>query len=112
MTNIENAQIKELSSKIEAQNVRLEAQNIRLEQTNLHVTEMKTVLDSIDTALRGSSITEDGGMVKRLQLLEIDVKAFNIIKSKWLGIVWLIVVAGGTLGILYYGTSIWKILFK
>lgn len=112
MTNIENAQIKELSAKIEAQNIRLEAQSLRLEQHNVHVTEMKTTLDNIQVALLGSSITEDGGLVKRLKSVETDVKSFNILKSKWLGIVWFIVTGAGALGLIYYAVSIWKNLTK
>lgn len=116
MTNIENANIKELSSQIEKQNIRLEAQNTRLEQNNVHVSEMKTMLDNIQMALLGNPISKDGGLVKRIESVESDVTGITKLlaeyKSKWLGIVWLIIVAGGALGLFYYATSIWKNFFK
>lgn len=116
MTNIENAQIKELSSQIERQNIRLEAQNTRLEQYNNHAADMKNTLDNIQMALLGNPISKDGGLVKRIESVESDVtgitKILSEYKSKWLGIVWLIVVCGGGLGLIYYATSIWKNLVK
>lgn len=116
MTNIENAQIKELSSQIEKQNIRLEAQNARLEQYNNHADDMKATLDNIQMALLGNPISKDGGLVKRIESVESDVSGMTKLlaeyKSKWLGVVWLIIVAGGALGLVYYATSIWKNFFK
>jgi len=116
MTNIENQQIKELSLQIEKQNSRLEAQNTRLEHHNLHVTEMKATLDTIQSALLGNPISNDGGLVKRIVEVETSVSKLTTViagyKSKWLGIVWLVTVSVGVLGFLYYLTSIWKNFFK
>ena len=105
MTQIENAQIKELSNQIEAQNIRLEAQIIRQEQSNLIVHEIKD-------ALLGNPIGKDGGLVKRLELVETSVEAFTVIKSKWLGIIWFIVAGACSLTAIYYAISIWKYLHK
>jgi hypothetical protein len=116
MTNIENAQIKELSQKIENQTIRLEAQNTRLEHYNNHAEEMKGTLDNIQMALLGNPISKDGGLVKRIEDVETGLTGITKIlaeyKSKWMGIVWVIVVAGGALGLVYYATSIWKNFFK
>jgi hypothetical protein len=112
MTNIENAQIKELSNQIEAQNIRLEAQNTRLEQNNIHVAEIKNMMGDIQTALLGNPISKDGGIIKRLEIVEADNKGFNVMKSKWLGIVWFVVGGAGALGLIYYATSIYKNLIK
>ena len=111
MTNIENAQIKELTSKIESQSIRLEAQILRQEQNNVHVQEMGTTLKEIQHALLGSPITDDGGMVKRLKLLEETVEVFKVIKSKWLGIIWFILAISGTFALVYYATAIYKNIF-
>ena len=101
MTQIENAQIKELSNQIEAQNIRIESQIIRQEQSNLVVHEIKD-------ALLGNPIGKDGGLVKRLELLETSVEAFRVIKSKWLGVIWFVVAGSGGLALVYYATSIWN----
>ena len=112
MTNIENAQIKALSNQIEAQNIRLETLTSRLEQHNVHVAENKTILDNIQTALLGNPISKDGGIIKRLEIVEADNKNFNVMKSKWLGIVWFVVAGAGFLGLVYYATSIYNNLIK
>jgi hypothetical protein len=116
MTAIENSQIKELSAQIQTQNIRLEAQNARLEHYNNHAEEMRGILDNIQMALLGNPISKDGGLVKRIEDVETGLtgitKVLSEYKSKWMGIVWLIVVAGGALGLIYYATSIWKNLLK
>ena len=109
MTNIENEQIKQLSSLIE---IRLEAQNNRLEHYNTYAAEMKATLDKIEIALVGNPISKDGGIIKRLEIVEADNKNFNVMKSKWLGIVWFVVAGAGVLGLVYYATSIYNNLIK
>lgn len=113
MTNIENAQIRDLSNHIEKQNIRLEAQNTRIEQTNAHVADMKTTLDTIQNALLGNTIAGDGGLVKRIKDTEdaVDIlkKLFAGYRSTWAGVVWVVTVLSALIGLTI---TIWKNVFK
>lgn len=116
MTQIENKQIEHLSQQIELQNIRLEALNTRSEKNNVHYDEMKASLSIIESALLGNTISKDGGLVKRIETVENSVDILTKLlagyKSKWLGVVWIASVVLGSIGFLYYISSIWKNIFK
>lgn len=68
MTNIENAQIKALGDKVENQNG--------------DISEIKSSIERIETALLGDKFNEDGGIIKRVKVIEIWKEEVHVSLSK------------------------------
>jgi hypothetical protein len=109
MTQVESAQIRLLSEKIDEQNEKIEHKNDQL-------TAMKFVVDRIEAALLGDKFNEHGGVIKRLESVEQKQDEMHDLLSKykwtWKTVLTIAVSISGIFAFIYYATSIIKNLIK
>lgn len=68
------------------------------EQVGKEIRSMKDKVNLIYTALVGNELSEDGGMIRRLEILENEVQVLRQFKNKFLWTMTLIASGTGVLG--------------